>query len=119
MRSRPMSKLGGHCIECAGLRFQPVGRFHSFSLLLTVFLTVICMPPAHAQVSASIKGSVTDSSGAAVPSASVKTRNIETGAIRSSVADDAGTYLVLALPVGEYEIRIAKPGFRDAVRSGI
>jgi hypothetical protein len=119
MRSRPMSKLGGQCIECAGLRFQPVGRFPSFSLLLTVFLTVICMPPAHAQVSASVKGSVTDASGAAVPSANVKTRNIETGAIRSSVADDAGTYLVLALPVGEYEIRVAKPGFRDAVHSGI
>jgi hypothetical protein len=119
MRSHPMSKLAGQCIECAGLRFEPVGRFPSFRLLLTVFLTVICMPPAHAQVSASIKGSVTDSSGAAVPSANVKTRNIETGAIRSSVADDAGTYLVLALPVGEYEIRVAKPGFQDAVHSGV
>jgi hypothetical protein len=49
----------------------------------------------------------------------VKTKNLETGAIRSGITDDAGRYLVLALPVGEYEVRVTKPGFQDAIRSGI
>ncbi|HEY6267347.1 MAG TPA: carboxypeptidase-like regulatory domain-containing protein [Candidatus Acidoferrum sp.] len=70
-------------------------------------------------MSASVKGTVTDPSNAPVPSAAVKTRNIETGAIRNSITDDAGRYLVLSLPVGEYEIRITKTGFQDAIRSGI
>ncbi len=86
---------------------------------LTFLLMLAGMPSARAQVSASIKGTVTDPSNAPVPSAAVKTRNLETGAIRNSITDDAGRYLVLSLPVGEYEIRIAKAGFQDAIRSGI
>jgi len=54
-----------------------------------------------------------------VPSATVKTKNLETGAIRSGITDDVGRYLVLSLPVGEYDVRVAKPGFQDAIRSGI
>ncbi len=87
--------------------------------LLTVALMLLCLPSLRAQVSASIKGSVSDASGAAVTAATVTAKNLETGAIRTSVTDDAGRYLVLALPVGEYEMRVAKAGFRDAVRNGI
>jgi hypothetical protein len=87
--------------------------------VLTLFLTMTCLPSVRAQVSASIKGMVTDPSGAPVPAAAVKAKNLETGAIRSSTTDDVGRYSVLALPVGEYEVRIAKSGFQDAKRSGI
>jgi len=93
-------------------------RLHRL-ISLTFLLMLACMPSARAQVSASIKGTVTDPSNAPVPSAAVKTRNLETGAIRSSITDDAGRYLVLSLPVGEYEIRVTKAGFQDAIRSGI
>src|SRR5258706_12764548 len=87
--------------------------------LLTVALMLLCLPSLRAQVSASIKGSVSDASGAAVTAATVTAKNLETGAIRTSVTDDAGRYLGLALPGGEYEMRVAKAGFRDAVRNGI
>jgi len=87
--------------------------------LLTLLLMLGSLPSAKAQVSASIKGIVTDPSGAPVPSADVKTKNLETGAVRSSITDDAGRYLVLSLPVGAYELRVAKAGFQDAIRSGI
>src|SRR5713101_2626843 len=87
--------------------------------LLTLFMMLAYLPSARAQISASIKGIVTDPSGARVPSATVKTKNLETGAIRSGITDDAGRYLVLSLPVGEYELRVTKPGFQDAIRSGI
>jgi hypothetical protein len=86
---------------------------------LALFIILASLPSARAQVSASIKGTVTDPSGAPVPSVDVKTTNLETGAIRSSITDDAGRYLLLSLPVGEYEIRVAKAGFQDAIRSGI
>ena len=85
----------------------------------TLLLAGLGSSPAWAQVSASIKGVVTDASGAAVTSASLTAKNLETGAIRSGVTDDAGRYLLLALPVGEYEVRVRKAGFRDAVRNGI
>ena len=87
--------------------------------LILFFSGASFVPAVHAQVSASITGTVTDPSGAPVPSAGVQTKNLETGAIRNSATDDAGRYLVLSLPVGEYEVRITKSGFRDAIRSGI
>jgi len=75
--------------------------------------------PVQAQVAASITGTVTDPSGAPISAAEVTTRNLETGAVRNATTDDAGRYLVLSLPVGQYEVRVAKPGFTEAVRSGI
>jgi hypothetical protein len=91
----------------------------AWRMALLMLLLAALLPTARAQVSGSIKGIVTDASGAAVPGAMVSAKNIETGAIRSSVTDDSGRYLVLALPVGEYEVRVAKAGFQDAVRSGM
>jgi hypothetical protein len=96
----------------------PDWSLHRFTLL-TLLTMLTCLPPARAQFSASIKGIVTDPSGAPVPSATVKTKNLETAAIRSGITDDAGRYLVLSLPVGEYEVRVIKSGFQDAIRRGI
>jgi hypothetical protein len=77
------------------------------------------LPAAWAQVSASIHGVVTDASGAPVSQAAVKVKNLETEAVRTSTSDDGGRYLVVALPVGRYEVRISKTGFQEAVQSGI
>jgi hypothetical protein len=78
-----------------------------------------CLAPARAQVSASIKGAVTDPSGAPVPGATVTTKNTETGAVRSAITDDAGRYQIVWLAVGEYEVTVIKTGFQEAIRSGI
>ena len=78
-----------------------------------------CLPAAHAQVSASIKGVVTDPSGAPVPSAAVAAKSVETGAIRNSTTDEAGRFQLLALAVGEYEVSVTKRGFQVAIRGGI
>ena len=99
---------------------RPSG-FSLWRVLLILILVSCCLVPAsaNAQVSASIKGVVTDSSGGAIPGVTVTVKNLETGATRSGVTDDAGRYLVVALHVGEYEVRVGKSGFRDAIRSGI
>jgi hypothetical protein len=90
-------------------------RLKLFACLLLLSLA----HPVQAQVTASIKGIVTDASGAAVPSAAVRVKNLETGAIRNTSTDDAGRYLVLALPVGEYEVRVSKQNFQDSTHTGI
>ena len=88
-------------------------------LSIGIFATALAVPPAQAQVSGSITGIVTDTSGAPISAAAVTVKNLETGAVRSTTTDDAGRYLVLALPVGQYELRVAKPGFKEAIRTGI
>lgn len=74
---------------------------------------------AHAQTSASISGTVTDSSGAAVVGAAVVVEDANTGLTRSTLTDASGHYAVLALPIGEYEVRAEKTGFDKEVRTGI
>ena len=87
---------------------------------LVLFLVVLLQAPsAHAQASSSITGIVSDPTGAPVSSASVSVKNLETGALRNAVTDDTGRYQVLALPVGRYEVKVAKSGFEDATHSGI
>src|ERR1700693_3765211 len=104
-----------HNRRCAGRSNWSLQRL----TFRTLFLVLSCLPSARAQMSASIKGIVTDPSGAPVPSAAVKTKNLENGAIRTGSTDVAGRYLVPSLPVGEYEVRVTKSGFQDAIRGGI
>jgi len=74
---------------------------------------------ACAQVSAILSGTVTDQSGAMVSAAAVTAKNVDTGAVRNAVTDAEGHYQFFSLPVGEYEIRGAKTGFSEALRTGV
>ena len=88
------------------------------SFVLALF---IASSPARAiaQVSAAVSGIVTDQSGAFVSGASVTARNTDTGVTRDGTTDGTGRYHLFALPVGECEIRAAKKGFAEEVRTGI
>lgn len=106
--------------SCECQRLCCFSRRNWFALLagcLSALLVFACV--AEAQVSAAISGRVTDPSGAAVSSATVSAKNLETGAVRNTSTDDAGRYWVLSLALGEYEVRVTKQGFQEAVRSGI
>ena len=102
----------------AGMSGKNCGRIWACAVTAFVLL-LACLPAAHAQVSASVKGVVTDPSGAPVPSAAVVAKDVETGAVRNSTTDEAGRYQLLALAVGEYEVSVTKPGFQVAIRGGI
>jgi len=89
--------------------------------IVLCMLVIMCLPLscALAQVSGSISGRVEDTSGAAVPDATVTVSNPETGASHAVRTDEACNYRVLSLPVGRYELRTEKPGFQTVVRRGI
>lgn len=74
---------------------------------------------AFSQSTARIVGTVRDSSGAAVPDATVSAVNTQTSLreIRQTAPD--GTFSIPLLPVGRYEVEISKQGFQKVVRSGI
>ena len=78
-----------------------------------------CSILVHAQISASLSGTVTDPSGAAVSASDVVVTNTETGNSRTSVTNPSGRYQFLALPIGRYELRVKKAGFAEQVRTGI
>ncbi len=68
---------------------------------------------------ATVLGSVTDSSGASIPEATVQVRNVGTASVRSVASDGQGRYSVPDLPIGEYDIQASKTGFQTLVRKGI
>ena len=80
---------------------------------------VFCASTVPAQVTASLSGTVTDPSGAAVANTAITVRNIATGATRSTITDSYGHYQFFSLPLGEAEIRAAKTGFTEEVRTGV
>jgi len=99
-----------------------VARCRSIPLLLvcSAFLMVVGNPSrAAAQVSATMAGVVTDSSGSTISAATVTAKSLETGAVRSTTTDAAGRYRLLALAVGAYEVTAGKDGFQTTVRGGI
>ena len=66
-----------------------------------------------------ISGIVRDPAGAAVPSAPIEVRNVETNVPYPTVSTDTGAYTVTQLPPGSYEITASAPGFKKLVRAGI
>jgi hypothetical protein len=71
------------------------------------------------QITGSIRGSVVDSTGALVQGASVAARQTETGLTRTATTGRNGTYVLLELPVGHYQLRITAAGFQEYVQDGI
>ena len=66
-----------------------------------------------------ITGSVADATGAAVPEARVTAIQTATNSTFNTVTTSAGDFTIPSLPVGEYEVRVEREGFKAAVTKGI
>jgi hypothetical protein len=69
--------------------------------------------------SASLTGSVTDPSGAAVSGASVIATNVDTNFSLSVKSDSTGIYTLRPLPIGNYVLIIHAAGFDNYLQKGI
>ena len=72
---------------------------------------IFAAPHAFAQFSSSVQGTVQDSSGAAVPKASVTLLNTDTKVSQTREADDSGSYRFPSLAPGHYEVSAKAAGF--------
>jgi hypothetical protein len=68
---------------------------------------------------ATILGAISDSSGGALPGATVTARNVDTGFTRSVPSNEVGAYRLEFLPIGTYTLEVALDGFKTATRPGI
>lgn len=100
----------------AGSRWQ-----RAFLIFLTAALYLL-IGPAHsaAQLStATAFGNITDSTGAAVPGATIVFTQIQTNFTRTATTDSQGEYRAEFLPLGPYAVKVSAPGFTEVVRKGI
>ena len=96
-----------------GLRF----RWGVASGLIAAFLVFagIALP----QSTGTIRGTVTDTSGAAIPNVPIAVHNERTGEDRATTTDASGIYQVPALPVGSYRVSVKAPGMAATTASNV
>src|SRR5207245_10005455 len=71
------------------------------------------------QTTATIVGTVTDTSGAVVPNVGITVTSQETGLTRKTTANQSGYYVAPLLPVGHYSITAEITGFKKKIITGI
>jgi hypothetical protein len=81
----------------------------AFLLCMLTLISAIAL----AQVTASIKGNVTDSSGAAVAGAKVTATSAGLGIERSTTTNGSGDYEIPSLPPGQYKVKVEQKGFQS------
>ena len=90
-------------------------RIPFFGTALGIILPFILVVEISAQSTASIEGQVFDQNGAAIPNVKIVARSPAIGVERTVLSDDAGRYLLAALPVGDYTIEVSAAGFKKQV----
>src|SRR5213593_1914455 len=99
-----------------GVSVYVLGRFVAAIVALIALGTCL----SFAQTStATILGTVKDTSGALIPGVSITVKHTESGLTRTVVSGERGGYNLPFLPVGPYELTTTMPGFKQVVRSGI
>src|SRR5438105_13354252 len=91
-----------------------------------IFLLAVCAIVSmsagnlQAQLStATLFGTVTDPSGAAIPNTTVTITQTDTGFVRTVVTNQSGAYRADFLPIGPYRVSVESRGFQKLERTGI
>src|SRR5216117_2642278 len=108
--------LGIWVVKHEAIRKEGVRMSKKVVVFLCMLLFVAAAFP---QTTASIRGSVTDPSGAAVVGAKVTVKNPSSGIERSTTTTSNGDYEVPALPPGNYSVEIQMQGFQSQKAEGV
>jgi hypothetical protein len=108
----PRKVLPEH-IESFASAFKHLATLFAFCLFLSL--------PGFAQNSSTgkITGTVTDTSGAAIPSVQVAVRNQATGVVVNVKTTASGDYEAILLPPGRYQVTVVQQGFKAFEKSDI
>src|SRR5689334_4643380 len=89
-------------------------------LVVVVYLCLALSLPVFGQkFTGTIRGTVTDKSGAVVPNAPVTITNSGTGDSRSVMTNQAGEYVALELNPGTYTVAVKQQGFKEYISHGV
>src|SRR5271167_1337097 len=88
----------------------------SFSIFIILFVISL---PTFGQSTTSLRGTVTDASGAIIPGVVVSLNSTGTGSKRQVVTGENGVYQFLQIPPGTYQVSVEKPGFATLTRDSV
>ncbi|MGO9404257.1 MAG: TonB-dependent receptor domain-containing protein [Terriglobales bacterium] len=88
-------------------------KFHV--LLLVTLVLSLCIPSFGQSELATVSGTITDPTGAAVTGAQVKLTNVNTGITAATPSNETGLYVFPVVRPGQYRMVVEKQGFRQIV----
>jgi hypothetical protein len=94
------------------MRFESRFRAASVSILLILSAMLPSALKAQTAGSGALRGTVSDTSGAVIPNATVSATSKDTGQVRTAVTGSDGTYAIALLPPGDYGVRFEAMGFQ-------
>ena len=87
--------------------------------ILLVFVLLAALNLSAQTFRGTIRGTVTDASGAVIVGAKVTVKNIGTGLERATEASGDGSYSLPELPIGTYDVTVTQSGFQTFVAKGV
>ena len=107
-------------IQGFGQSGKPHTRLRFINAILVLVMLVVIPVMAHAQATASIVGTVRDSSGAVLPGVTVEASSpVLIEKTRTAVSNESGRYSIDNLRPGTYTVTFTLPGFNSFKREGI
>src|SRR5439155_24905172 len=91
---------------------RPSRVINSLRVLFGTTLMALLFSALAVAQTASVRGTVTDSTGAVVVGAEVVAHNLDNNSIRTVTTGDGGAFAITNLPAGRYDITINKTSFR-------
>lgn len=93
------------------------GKLFRTLSLAALLIAAVAAPAAQGGNSASVRGTVTDPSGAVIPGATVKVVNTVSGFSKTTKTDAAGEYEIGNVPFNTYSVGASAPGFAPQTQS--
>lgn len=120
-RSAPLARLAPQrfCGRSSADFTHVLMRLALWPCLLAIFLILQSASLMAQAPTASITGSVADSQGLGVPSATVEATQTATGLTFKGVTSNDGQYSIPSLPIGDYSVTVQVNGFKTFHRTGI
>src|ERR1035437_1578295 len=101
-------------------KFQAVRNRARWFALLCITLLAFAVPSLFAQVDqGAVTGVVTDTTGAAIPNATVSLTNTDTGFVQEQNTNASGIYIFSSVKIGNYKVSATAAGFGIATRTNL
>jgi hypothetical protein len=84
-----------------------------------LLLLSLASAAAFGQATSSLRGTVTDTSGAVIANAALTLTETSTGASRQVFSDSSGVYQILQVAPGSYDLKVEKPGFSVLTKGNV
>ncbi len=97
---------------------HPVLRNQYVTFLLLAAFVFLALSPVHLSAqteTGTLRGFITDGTGASAPGAEIRLQNLASSYLRETTSGSLGEYEFAYVTPGRYEIRVSSPGFRESV----